>query len=230
MPTKYNFLESLEKIEQYVDKRVDKNVSPTIPRPAEIVDQAIGRVYGTVLSVRYDWSETAKNLDVETKLTACSAFVSEVCAICKANFSCRDIVVGDDLILSVYNTSLKTEVNEVIDDLARIRSLAAIVEKKAGLPYGTLQVRLSACYGQLNMSVVEYSSVYRRYRWGGRTWKQAISLSGQAKANRILINRVVWNNLTEGNQKLFRLLDVDKEEIYEGSIVNVAMNNWLLSK
>ena len=42
----------------------------------------------------------------------------------------------------------------------------------------------------------------------------------------ILINKIIWNNLSESTQKLF----TPKNELsgnYEGNISNVIMNNWL---
>lgn len=229
MPTKYNFIESLGKIDLFINATIDDNVSPVIPIINEIGNMVMQKLYGTVLSIRYNLTDTVLHYETDKKNIAYSAFVSEVCSICRSNSSCRDIIILDDEIRCIYNTSLKSEVNAVIDDLARIHSLASIVEKKIGFPYKSLLVKLSACYGRLDMSVIEQPSMHLQFRWSGFAWKKAILLSEKAKDNYTLVNRVIWNNLTDDNQKLFKLLDAS-EEIYEGNIINLAMNNWVISK
>ena len=48
-----------------------------------------------------------------------------------------------------------------------------------------------------------------------------------ADNNSIMINNLVWNNLSESNQKRFTP-QKQLSDMYVGNIVNVLMNNWLL--
>ena len=104
-----------------------------------------------------------------------------------------------------------------------------VIEKKIGIKRNTLKVKIAASYGKLSMSVVENRASYKQYLWRGDALTQALKMSNDAEFEFILINKVIWNNLTENNQKLFHLVSIF-DETYEGKIVNIAMNNWLVTK
>ena len=76
------------------------------------------------------------------------------------------------------------------------------------------------------MSVVEARASYKQYLWRGNAITKAKDMVENVDDGTILISKVVWNNLTDSNQKLFKLANIF-EEVYEGHIVNIAMNNWL---
>lgn len=229
MASTYNFLKSLENIDSRIKDEMNSNSLPAIPLFGECGDVGTHFVYGTVVSVRFGIRENVSNLTdiAATKLLEC--FVAESCEILRSNQSCRDVIVMDSMITAVYSTSLKTEINELLDDMARIRSMASVVCKKAGFANNQITVRLAACYDCLTMSIVESRPTYKQYLWRGTAISKALDLSEKVDEGCILISKVVWNNLTDANQKLFKLNSFF-EEVYEGSIVNIAMNNWLDTK
>lgn len=229
MPTTYNFIDSLNRIEQRISIQVDDKIRSAIPSFSEIGNAGTISVFGTVINIHFVIAETFKIKTENVLSKAVEAFASETCEILRSNKSCRDVIVNDMSILSVYNTSLKSEVNELVDDLARVHSLANVVEKKLGIPRNSLLVKIAACYGPITMSIVESRASYKQYLWRGEPVMKARKLIEDAGDGSILINKILWDNLSENNQKLFRLIHII-DEIYDGKIVNVAMNNWLDNK
>ena len=230
MPTTYNFIESLERMDQFLGATISDQVLPSIPSVDELRPTAMLHVNGSVMSIRFDITEKFEIGDTVAKMAMLASFATETCKILRANGSCRDAVVTKDQIVAVYSTSLKTELSEVVDDAARIRTLSLILNKKYE-DYGTsLKVGIGITYGRLDMSVAESLTSYKQYLWNGRTMDDAFLLSDKSlKADGILISHAIWKNLQEANQRLFKQYDAEGEE-YIGKIVNIIMNNWLNSK
>ena len=226
MASTYNYIDGLDRIDLRLQADVDSNRIPTIPRFEECGTIGTKLCYGTVASIRLRFAEDEDKVDDTLKIKIIESIFSEACQIFRSNSSFRDLIVSGLEIIAIYNTALKVEIDEVINDLARIRTLIPIIEKKTHISKGILDIRLSACYNSLNMTVVESNDLSKRFLWNG----DAITISHQmlddADNSSILINKVIWNNLSESNQKLFTPRNVFSEN-YEGNIVNVAMNNWL---
>ena len=130
MASKYNYLEGLERIDLRLQANVDSNRIPTIPRFEECGSSGTMLCYGTVASIRLLLMEDENIVDESQKLKIIESFFSESCQIIRSNSSCRDIIVSNLTITAIYNTALKAEIDDVISDLARIRSLISIIEKK----------------------------------------------------------------------------------------------------
>lgn len=229
MASTYNFIESLKRLDLRLNTQMDIKYLPAIPSYNECGNRGSILVYGTVVVVRYSLHEETLNISETKALKTLECFVSEVCEIFRSNQSCRDIIVGESMITAIYNTSLKTEINGLLDDMAMVMSIAAVISKKAELGNKQITVKIAACYDKLSMSVVETRNTYKQFLWRGDAINKAYKLSNEAKDGTILLNKVVWNNLTDANQKRFELNSIFVE-VYEGrNIVNIVMNNWLCS-
>lgn len=226
MASIYNYLEGLERIDLRLQSNVDSNRIPTIPRFEECGSRGTMLCYGTVVSIQLRPIADEYKVDESQNYKIIESFFSESCQIIRSNSSCRDIIVSNLTITAIYNTALKSEIDEVINDLARIRSLISIIEKKSNMPRGLLDIRISACYSSLSMTVVESSEISKRFLWNGDAITTSHQMLDDADNSSILISKIVWNNLSESNQKLFSPQNVFSDN-YEGNIVNVAMNNWL---
>ena len=101
-----------------------------------------------------------------------------------------------------------------------------IIEKKSNITRGSFDIRISACYSSLSMTVVESSEISKRFLWNGDAIKTSQKMLDDADNNSIMINNLVWNNLSESNQKHFTP-QKQLSDMYAGNIVNVLMNNWL---
>ena len=226
MASNYNYLDGLKRIDSRLEANVDSNRIPTIPRFEECGSRGTMLCYGTVASIRLLPIEDENTVDESQKLKIIESFFSEACQIIRSNSSCRDIIVSNLTITAIYNTALKSEIDDVINDLARIRSLISIIEKKSNITRGLIDIRISACYSSLSMTVVESSEMSKRFLWDGDAIKTSHKMLDDADNSSILISKLVWDNLSESNQKNFTPQN-RLSGMYVGNIVNVLMNNWL---
>ena len=227
MASNYNYLEGLKRIDSRLEANVDSNRVPAIPRFEECGSRGTTLCYGTVASIRLLPMEDENIVDESQKLKIIESFFSEVCQVIRSNASCRDIILSGLTITAIYNTSLKSEIDDVIGDLACIRSLISIIEKKANITRGSFDIRISACYSSLSMTVVESSEISKHFLWNGDAIKTSHKMLDDADNNSIRINKLIWNNLSESSQKRFTS-QKQSDDMYVGNIVNVLMNNWLL--
>ena len=64
------------------------------------------------------------------------------------------------------------------------------------------------------------------FLWDGDAIKTSHKMLDDADNSSILISKLVWDNLSESNQKNFTPQN-RLSGMYVGNIVNVLMNNWL---
>ena len=227
MASNYNYLDGLKRIDSRLEANVGSNRIPTIPRFEECGSRGTILCYGTVASIRLLPIEDENTVDESQKLKIIESFFSEVCQVIRSNASCRDIILSGLTITSIYSTALKSEIDDVIGDLACIRSLIPIIEKKSNITRGSFDIRISACYGSLSMTVVESNEISKHFLWNGDAVKTSHKMLDDADNNSIRINKLIWNSLSESNQKRFTP-QKQSDDMYVGNIVNVLMNNWLL--
>lgn len=226
MISKYNYLKGLERIDLRLQSNIDSNRIPTIPHFEECGSMGTILCYGTVVSIQLRPVEDEYKIDESQKLKIIESFFSEACQIIRSNSSCRDIIVSNLTITAIYNTALKSEIDDVINDLARIRSLISIIEKKSNITRGLIDIRISACYSSLSMTVIESSEISKHFLWSGDAIKTSHKMLDDIDNSSILISKLVWDNLSESNQKCF-IPHNQLSGMYVGNIVNVVMNNWL---
>ena len=155
------------------------------------------------------------------------SFITEASKIARAHENCKDVICSEDRMVLIYSTAFKAELENALDDAARIRSLSMVVSKlghKNGL--GAIKVNIGMDFGVVEMYKMSQDSTGNsHYAWRGKTINNAQKNANNA-SDEIIITRVVWNNLSERNQKLFSMQSVLTEN-YKGQIVNIMMNNWL---
>ena len=192
MISKYNYLEGLERIDLRLQTNLDSNRIPTIPRFDECGSRGTILCYGTVVSIQLRPVEDEYKIDESQKLKIIESFFSEACQIIRSNSSCRDIIVSNLTITAIYNTALKSEIDDVINDLARIRSLISIIEKKSNITRGLIDIRISACYSSLSMTVIESSEISKHFLWSGDAIKTSHKMLDDIDNSSILISKLVW--------------------------------------
>ena len=158
---------------------------------------------------------------------AMQCFLAESSRIVMAHKNCKDIICMEDRMIIIYSTAFKEELNHALDDVARIRSLAMIVTK-IGKQHGfsKIKVGIGMDYGLVEMYMMRPNvSNSPKFAWRGPAIKKA-QKSAEDANDELIISGVVWNNLSENNQKLFRKHSF-ATDYYRCNIVNVMMNNWL---
>ena len=229
MATTYNFTESLSRIDAFLSSRVPEKAEGAIPALMAINPSAVYMPQATVIHVNYEIVQDMwQPVDEKYSLPVIQSFVSEAMNIGGACDCCKDIVIAENNLRFVYDTPMKKDLNEALDDAARIKTLAMVVSKKAKQKKcPTIKASVGMDYGVVSMLPVNLlDNRFARFIWKGETVKNAEELANKAD-DEIVISPIVWKNLTENNRKLFEAEPIFST-CYRGKIVNIAMNNWVI--
>ena len=224
----YNFLESLARIDGTLGTSLPNDYLSEIPQHNDIIDNQVYNVNATVVVVNFDCSrKTFFDTGRPNDLRMYQSFVSEVIAICRANPNCRDIIAKDKSVTLVYSTPMKADLNAVLDDAARIRSIGMIVSKKGNKKdLSDINVSIGMDYGRLNMLPVEHAvNGTRQYLWYGSPMENASKYATDSH-HEIIVSEIIWKNLSDKNRGMFSSTH-DTDNTYHSALINIMMNNWL---
>lgn len=224
----YNFIESLARIDETLGRLLPNEYRSEIPQINEIDDNQVYKVSATIVVVNFDCNrKTFFDTAHSDSQKMFMSFVSEVIAIGRSNPNCRDIIPKDKSVTMVYSTPMKADLNAVIDDAARIRSLGMIVSKKGGeKDFPEVNVSIGIDYGHLHMLPVEHAqNGTRQYLWIGSPLENA-SRYASGTLHEIIVSNIVWKNLTDKNRGMFSSTH-DTDNTYHSALINIMMNNWL---
>lgn len=160
------------------------------------------------------------------------AFLSECVAIMNAELDCKEININGDCVWGVFDTPLKSDIDEVISVVAKLNSMIKILNYKLRKKnYSTISVGIGVDYGRALMVKAGYSgSGINDVIWMGDVVNSACHLCGKAGRGYrkvIVVSSVIYSNLNEKNQGLFtKYTDEDWNIRYEGDIVNISMDKW----
>lgn len=215
---RYEFEDSLERITETMTYS-SPLVEESIPDNEGISEKQPCFVKATVVYVVIEQTENSPQV--------MQSFISEASRIAKAHTNCKDVICFENRLVIVYSSAYKVELGYALDDAARIRSLSMVISKlgrKKG--YGSINVNIGMDYGLIEMYRMDTDmNRFPRFAWRGTTIDNARKNAEDAR-DEIIITSVIWNNLNERNQKLFKMQNVLTEN-YVGQIVNIMMNNWL---
>lgn len=222
----YDVVKAIKRIDNKNKEKILTDVSFHIPSDKH-TNNNIYFFYGTALSIRFNIKERLIEPEKEESIIIkwYNLFVSETYEIVKSNMSFRDFMVLQNEVIVIYNTSLKHEMDKLIEDMGRINTLIKIINKKLNIDNERTNISLAACYDKMLM----YKITDNKYYWKGDNIEKASSLSLNNDKKNMIVNRPIWTNLFEDNQKMFERMD-SKHELYCGSIINIALNNMLYNK
>lgn len=229
MATSYNFTESLSRIDAILLSKIPEKAEGAIPAAMTINTSSVYMPQATVIHVNFEIEQDMwQPVDEKYSLPVIQSFVSEAVNIGGACDCCKDIIITENYLRFFYDTPLKKDLNEALDDAARIKTMAMVVSKKAKQKkYPIIKASLGIDYGAVAMLPVNLRDIrFSRYIWEGEAVKNAELLARKADDD-IVISPIVWKNLTENNRKLFEAENV-LSNVYRGKIVNIAMNNWVI--
>lgn len=217
-------------MEKYVFEESLGRINETMSYSVPFTQDSIPDVEGTSEKQSCFVNATVVYVIIETAADSpqvMQSFLAEACKIAKAHENCKDVICVEDKLVFIYSSAYKAELGYALDDAARVRSLAMVVSKIGRQKgYGDIKVKIGMDYGLVEMYLMgKDENGSAKYAWRGSAIMTAKKNAEDAR-DEIIITRVVWNNLSENNQKLFSIQNVLTEN-YRGQIVNVMMNNWL---
>ena len=215
---KYEFEDSLKRITETMTYSRPL-VEESIPDKEETSEKQPCFVKATVVYIIMEQTDNSSQV--------MQSFISEASKIARAHANCKDVICFEDRMILIYSSAYKSELGYALDDAARIRTLSMVVSKlgrKKG--YGSIKVNIGMDYGLVEMYRMSTDMKGSpRFAWRGTAIDNARKNAEDAQ-DELIITSVVWNNLSERDQKLFKMQSVLTEN-YVGQIVNIMMNNWL---
>lgn len=158
------------------------------------------------------------------------AYISEMVAIINGSPLCKEINIVGDCVSAVFETPLKSNIDQVFSLACDMNALIDILnyklEKKE---YKPIKAGIGLAYGRVLMIKAGYNgSGINDVVWMGDAVNQASKMCGKANKEDIrpiVVTDIFYNNLNDANKELLKkpLL----EDFYHGNIVDVEMSNWL---
>lgn len=153
-------------------------------------------------------------------------FISEVVAVMNGNELCAEINIIGDCVSGIFDTPSKDDINSVFSIAARVTSLIKVMNckfKKREIEQ--IEVGIGISYGRALMIKAGYNgSGINDVVWMGDVVNESSKLSNEAANNQIIVSKVFYDNLNEGNQSL--LNSSLWNDYYSGYIINTRMDGW----
>lgn len=163
------------------------------------------------------------------------AFISEMVALLNSDLYVREVNIVGDCVWAVYNTPLKSH----IDDVFRIAFQANTLRNLLNYQFGKkdidpISIGIGADWGRALMIKAGYNgSGINDVIYMGDVVNSAAHLAheaGRPWRNPIYVGSDFHGNLNEHNQGLLKYQYVqDLGTIYTGDVIHTGMNNWIES-
>lgn len=229
----YDFTKALERIDEILNADNSKfKDNDCFPSRDNLTFSNGFYVYCTALFVDIRDSSTMTNEHRRPVLAKIyRSFISEMVALMNSNGKTKEISINGDCVWCVCDTPYKSDIDEVFSLAARICSMVDILnfklEKKG---YTTYEVGVGMDYGRaLMIKAGHKNSEINDVVWMGDVVNNACHLCNEANSTlfdkRVFLSNVIYDNLNETNKNL--CTKDNSRDIYQASIVNIGMNNWL---
>lgn len=158
-------------------------------------------------------------------------YISELVAVLKGHSKVSEISIEGDCVWGIFDTTLKTDIDELFNIAAKASSLIDILNIKykrkgyseliigIGLSYGTALLIKSGYKGSGNNEVV----------WLGKLVSESAKLcsyGSKGYSNKeMMVSNVFYDNLNDANKKL--LSKNYEHDCYHGHVIDVSMQEWV---
>jgi class 3 adenylate cyclase len=231
----YNFIKSVERIDSIIAESENSfKELDAIPSRSDLSFTNGFYVYCSALSVDIRESSQLPDKHYRPKLAKLyRAYISEVVAAMNGNSDCAEISIVGDGVLGIFNSPLKSSIDEVFGTAAKISSIIDILNyklKKNDIKEITVGIGMS--YGRALMIKAGFSgSKINEVVWMGDVVNEASKLASYGNANfsnyEIMVSDLFYDNLIEENKAL--LTKNYQTNCYHGNVINIGMNDWLKS-
>lgn len=159
------------------------------------------------------------------------SFISEMVALMNGYNKTKEINIHCDSVWCVCDTQYKQDMDEVFSLVAKICSLADILNYKLSEDLKvSYKIGVGMDYGRALMIKAGYDgSEINDVVWVGDVVNRACHLCEEAGSGlfdkRIFLSNIVYDNLNEDNKRL--CIKDNERDIYQANIVNENMHDWL---
>lgn len=228
----YDFNESLQRISTILDTSEHRGEPESKVLPEDVMKKCYwNKFYCTVLLIRIPplLINSGDNIEMlKTKIL--SAYISEIAAILHGSSGCKDFFMAGDTIISIFDTPIKKDIESIVDAMSRIYTLRTIIEKKANIPAGSLNVKIVINFGECEAYYTgSYSNPQPSILWNGKVISSSLELLNKSidSPSFMVATSTLYNNLHENYQKFFKQYILDNKIIYIAYMYNIQMDRWL---
>ena len=190
--------------------------------------------YVNVTAVFIDIVNSSKLTDGHKRPTLAKmyrAFLSECVAIMNSWKMCKEININGDCVWGVFETPLKSDVDNIISVAAQLNSMIKILNYKLQKKkYDTISVGIGIDDGRALMVKAGYSgSGINEIVWMGDVVNTACHLAnkaGRGIRNRIIVTEQIYSNLNDEHKGMLSSYTDGTTTRYEGNIIRTSMENW----
>lgn len=190
--------------------------------------------YVNVTAVFIDIVNSSKLTDGHKRPTLAKmyrAFLSECVAIMNSWKMCKEININGDCVWGVFETPLKSDVDNIISVAAQLNSMINILNYKLKKKqYDIINVGIGIDYGRALMVKAGYSgSGINEIVWMGDVVNTACHLANKAGRifrKTIIVTENIYCNLNDDNKDLLSSYIDGQVVRYEGDIVRTDMEDW----
>lgn len=147
--------------------------------------------------------------------------------IMREHGKCFDFMFYGDEMTCILDTTFQNEIDELLEQLAKVNSMMNILSKKSQLAgLSALEWGMGVHYGNSFVAVQRILSNDTRFNWSGSVFQLARFLSEKAidnAPNTIYSSDVFYNNLKDKYKELMRK---DTDNIYKANIINKPIKDW----
>lgn len=190
--------------------------------------------YVNVTAVFIDIVNSSKLTDGHKRPTLAKmyrAFLSECVAIMNSWKMCKEININGDCVWGVFETPLKSDIDNIISVAAQLNSMINILNYKLKKKqYDIINVGIGIDYGRALMVKAGYSgSGINEIVWMGDVVNTACHLANKAGRifrKTIIVTENIYCNLNDDNKDLLSSYIDGQVVRYEGDIIRTDMEDW----
>ena len=190
--------------------------------------------YVNVTAVFIDIVNSSKLTDGHKRPTLAKmyrAFLSECVAIMNSWKMCKEININGDCVWGVFETPLKSDIDNIISVAAQLNSMINILNYKLKKKqYDIINVGIGIDYGRALMVKAGYSgSGINEIVWMGDVVNTACHLANKAGRifrKTIIVTENIYCNLNDDNKDLLSSYIDGQVVRYEGNIIRTDMEDW----
>ena len=190
--------------------------------------------YVNVTAVFIDIVNSSKLTDWHKRPTLAKmyrAFLSECVAIMNSWKMCKEININGDCVWGVFETPLKSDIDNIISVAAQLNSMINILNYKLKKKqYDIINVGIGIDYGRALMVKAGYSgSGINEIVWMGDVVNTACHLANKAGRifrKTIIVTENIYCNLNDDNKDLLSSYIDGQVVRYEGDIIRTDMEDW----
>jgi hypothetical protein len=220
---KYSLTESLERIDRFLKgyNVIPEDIAGT--KPLRKYPVVVSKKY-TLLLAKIDLN--FGNKENEKPEGVYGAVYNELTEIAGNIEQCQCVSIVGDKLFAVYDTRMKSDVNDVIDVAASMCGIIDIINYKcSGFKNNRVKINISICYGM--MDFLSYGDL-RYNAIGDRQLIEDTELQLDVTGTRVVISRIIYNNMKDDYKALFKTEGFDWP--CTGNIINTGMSNWLANQ